>query len=322
MSTAPDMLKQFGGQPVGADHRFDGWWGGKVYFVDFDNGSAGATGLNDMAAPGKDMQRAIDDDNDPDATVYVRPRAFASGTYGEDPQQITPNSDDAENFHIPKAKKNLSLIGTGKGLSHAAAHKCWIGGYTGLTTAVLEVRAPGCVIENFRAQPPASAAEGIFRSENDGDTFDGGNTTFINNDFHDANTTGALQLVATWQMSILGNRFLNCDHGILIPNTNYSIPQIWEISDNVFTAVASEVYANFSTTGGLKRLVARRNHHGSEQPTAGSPNKYWNFAAASTGMISNDFFGVYSVTAENLCTLNGVNIAGCWSTLGIVVEAS
>lgn len=310
MSGTPDILTQFGGQPVGADHRFDGWWGGKVYFSDFDNGTAGATGLNDMAAPGKDMQRAIDDAG-VDATVYVRPRAFSS----EDPQQITPSSDDAENFHIDAAKANLSLIGTGKGLSHAAAHKAWIGGYSGLTTAVLRINAPGCVIEGFRAQPPASAAQGIFYTINDG-TYDGGNTTFINNDFHDGPASGALILSGTWQMAVKGNRFLNCDIGISFITT-YSAPQIIDISHNYFNAITSEISADIHCSGGPKRLSIYDNKHAAGQPTGGA-NKYIHFGAAATGMVSGCYFGVDDTTEATLMTLNGVLQAGNHSAAGLV----
>lgn len=318
MSTAPDMLKQFGGQPVGADHRFDGWWGGKVYFVDFDNGSAGATGLNDMAAPGKDMQRAIDDEAAADATIYVRPRAFASGTYGEDPQQITPSSDDAENFHVDKARKNLSLIGTGKGLGHASAHKCWIGGYSALTTAVLDIRAPGCVIENFRAQPPSSGVGGIFFTKNSSGIWDGGNTTFINNDFHDPNTTGGIYCDSPWQMSIIGNRFVNADVGILVLS-NYSVPTIWQIRDNTFVAATSEVQNDIYATGGIKRLVCSGNHHTSGIPALGGTNVYIKMGAASTGAVTDSFFGAEGTTDTTFMTLNGLLQSGNHSSDALIV---
>jgi len=311
MSTFPDGVYQYGGMPVGGK-VFDGMWGGQVYFVDYDNGTERAGGLK-ITDPLNDIQAAIDLAGT-DATIYVRPRVFSS----EDPQQITPRT--AENFHIDAAKTNMSLIGTGKGLSHAAAHKAWIGGYSGLVTPVLTVYAPGCVIENFRAQPPSSATYGIFYTVND-DTYDGGNTTFISNDFHDANSTGGINCDSTWQMSIIGNRFVNCDIGILI-RSFYSVPQIWEISHNYFTVTTGEVLADVYATGGLKRLVAYRNIHAAEQPTGGDPNKYYAFAATSSGMIAGDYFGAYDLAAANLCTLNGVNIAGCYSIQGLVVEAS
>ena len=318
MSGTPDILTQFGGQPVGADHRFDGWWGGKVYFIDFDNGTAGATGLNDMADPGNDMQRALDDEAAADASIYVRPRAFAAGTYGEDPQQITPSSDDAENFHVDKARKNLSLIGTGKGLGHAAAHKCWIGGYGALVTPVLDIRSPGCVIENFRAQPSNTATSGIFYTKNAGGIWDGGNTTFINNDFHGANTSGGIYCDSPWQMHIVGNRFLNNDVGILVQSL-YSVPQIWQIRDNDFIGITSEVQNDIYATGGIKRLVCTNNEHTCGIPALGGTNVYIKMGAASTGAVTNSRFGAEGTTDTTFMTLNGLLQSGNHSSDALIV---
>jgi hypothetical protein len=325
MSTAPDMLFEFGGVPVGRGaYHYAGWWSdndnGNVYFVDFDEGTTQATGKNNMGAPAKHLQKAIDTAGT-DATIYVRPRAFASGTYGEDPQQITPYSGDAENFHIDKAKKNMSIIGCGKGLGTASAHKCWLGGYSGLVTPVIEVRAPGCVIENLRSQPSGTATSGIFYSANDGSTFDGGNTTFINNDFHDANLTGAIKLEATWQMSIVGNRFMNCDIGILA-TASYSEPTFVQVWNNLFVALTTEVSADFYSTGGVKRFLAYNNYHAAGQPAlAGGPTKYYAFGAASTGAIMNCYFGVMDTTDTNLFTLNGVLQSGNHSSEGLITTS-
>lgn len=322
MSTAPDMLMEFGGVPVGGRGiHYAGWWNdndnGNVFFVDYDEGTTAATGKNNMAAPASSIQTAIDAAGT-DATIYVRPRAFASGTYGEDPQQIKPTAAHAENIHIDKAKKNMSLIGTGKGLGHAGAGKCWIGGYSGLTTAVIDVRAPGCVIENFRAQPPSSAAQGIFYSKNAGGIWDGGNTTFINNDFHDPNTTGGIHLDSTWHMSIVGNRFVNGDVGIYVCAL-YSVPQIFQVWNNTFVATGAEVATDFFADGGLKRFLAYNNYHAHVLPDLSGSKKYYSFGAASTGAIMNCYFGEADTTDTNLFTLNGVVQSGNHSSLGLVV---
>ena len=322
MSTAPDMLMEFGGVPVGGRGiHYAGWWNdndnGNVFFVDYDEGTTVATGKNNMAAPASSIQTAIDAAGT-DATIYIRPRAFASGTYGEDPQAITPTAAHAENIHIDKAKKNMSLIGCGKGLSHAAAHKAYLTGYSGLTTAVIEIRSPGCVIENLRSQPPTSATEGIFRSENDGSTFDGGNTTFINNDFHDANTTGGIHLGSTWQMSIIGNRFVNCDVGIFFA-TLYTVPQIIEISHNIFNGDAAGVQHDIYSNGGLKRLSINNNYFAHGTPSLSGGTVFIRLGATSTGMIANNFFGAEGTTDTTFMTLNGCLQSGNHSSDALIV---
>lgn len=305
MTTFGDQVKQFGGAPVGSSspHRYEGWWGKNVYFVDYDYGTADAKGTN-MDRPQKNLRSAISSAARDD-TIYVRPRDFTdAATYGEDPQIMRP--DTSANFSISRDKENLSIIGTGKGLSHAAAHKCWIGNASGVTDHILTIYAPGVVVENIRAQP--STGKSIIYSKNDA-TEDGGNLTIINNDFHDGNTSGAIQLDACWQVAIAGNRFLNCDKGIYLTGT-YSLPQIYEVWGNLFTAITTEVYADIDSLAGVKRFQAHDNYHASGQPAAGAPNKYLNFTVASTGMVSASYFGTDTTTLATAMTLNGILQAG------------
>lgn len=313
MSIVPDKLYHLGGVAVGSSRDFEGWWGGETFFVDYDNGTTGVRG-DEMGRPQKHLRIAINNAG-ADSTIYVRPRAYATGTYGEDPQEITP--DTAASWVIT-SKKNLSLIGTGKGLGHASAHKCWIGNYGSLTTAVLTIYSPGCVIENFRADP-GSSTTGIFYSINSGTaTYDGGNTTFINNDFHDAGTAGGIRLCSTWQMSIVGNRFVNNDVGILCQSL-YSVPQIFQIWDNTFAAATSEVQNDIYFTGGVKRFVCRHNYHTSGTPALGGTNVYIKMGAASTGAIMDSFFGADDTTESTVMTLNGLLQGGNLSQGGIII---
>ena len=313
MSIVPDKLYHLGGVAVGSSRDFEGWWGGETFFVDYDNGTTGVRG-DEMGRPQKHLRIAINNAGTDD-TIYVRPRAYATGTYGEDPQEITP--DTAASW-VVTSKKNLSLIGTGKGLGHASAHKCWIGNYGSLTTAVLSIYSPGCVIENFRADP-GSRTSGVFYTKNSGTaTEDGGNTTFINNDFHDANTSGGIKVDSCWQMSIIGNRFVNCDVGILI-TSYYSVPQIFSIHDNIFVASTSEVQNDVYATGGVKRFSAYNNLHCHGTPALGGTNVYYNLATTSTGMITNCRFGAEGTTDTGFMTLNGVVQSGNYSSDALIV---
>ena len=315
MSVAPDMLQQFGGAPVASDSRFEGWWDATTFFVDYDNGGAGAFG-DSMKAPTKHIRVAIANASEGD-TIYVRPRAFASGTYGEDPQQITP--DTAANW-TTVGKPNLSIIGTGKGLGHAAAHKCWVGGYSAIATGIFNLYSPGCVIGNFRMQPQTGATSGMIYSINSATTnYNGGNETIINNDFHDGTSTcPALVFNATWQMEIAGNRFLNCDIGMKWDAT-YSQPTIIQVHHNKFLITAAEGKCDVQTTGGVKRFFAYKNYHAGAQYTGGSPNKYFSFAAASTGSIQDSHFGVADTTDTSSFTLNGVTQSGNTCALGLLI---
>ena len=315
MTVAPDMLQQFGGAPVGSDHRFEGWWGATTFFVDYDHGTAGARG-DSMDAPTKHIRVAIANASEGD-TIYVRPRDFASGTYGEDPQQITP--DTAANW-TTVGKPNLSIIGTGKGLMPAGKHKCWVGGYAGLTTAVFNLYSPGCVIENFRMQPVSANTSGLIYSENSAvANYNGGNETIINCDFQDANTSGAINFASTWQISITGNRFVNCDNGI-VSSSSYSAPQMVQMWNNYFVGITTEVNTDVYT-GNIYRFLSYNNYHTCGQPALGGNNKYYHFNAASTGAIMNCYFGVKDTADTNLFTLNGVLQSGNWCSEGQIITS-
>ena len=317
MTVAPDMLQQFGGAPVGSSQNYEGWWGATTFFVDYDYGSAGAFG-DSMDAPTKHIRVAIANAGEGD-TIYVRPRDFASGTYGEDPQQITP--DTAANW-TTIGKPNLSIIGTGKGMGHAGVHKCWVGGYSAITTGIFNLYSPGCVIENFRMQPQTGATSGMIYSINNATTnYNGGNETIINNDFHDGTSTcPALVFNATWQMEIAYNRFLNCDIGMKWDAT-YSQPTIIQVHDNKFLILGSEGKCDCQATGGVKRFFAYRNYHAGVQYAGGSPNKYFSFAAASTGAILGSYFGVNDTTDTNSFTLNGVVQGGNFCADGQILTS-
>ena len=307
MTVAPDMLQQFGGVPVGSNQRFEGWWGATTFFVDFDNGTAGAHG-DTMDAPTKNLGTAIANASAGD-TIYVKPRDFST----EDPQSIAPSTGEAANWTIPTAKHEISIIGTGTGAGHAAAHKTFLVGYGSLTTPIITVNSPGCVIENLRSQP-GSSTSGIIYSKNDGTT-DGGNLTVINNDFHDGTANyGAVRLDSCWQCSVVGNRFVNCDFGIYI-DAIYCTPQIFQMWNNTFTAEAGEVSADFYAVGAIKRFLSYNNYHTSAKPTTGQA-KYYVFSAASTGAIMNNFFGVGSVEPLDVLTLNGVLQSGNFTATG------
>jgi len=93
MSTAPDGLFQYGGVPVGGG-RYEGMWGGKVYFVDYDSGND----AHDGRAPNrafKYLDTALSAATAWDV-IYVRPRT--PDTTGGDPQSMLPSS--STNFSI------------------------------------------------------------------------------------------------------------------------------------------------------------------------------------------------------------------------------
>lgn len=98
MTTFPDGLFQYGGQPVGAGQFSSPW--AKVYFVDGTNGSDGHDGLKPTWAKAT-VQAAVTAASEQDI-IYVRPLPYVIGTgFGKYAETVT----------VPLAKHNLSIIG-------------------------------------------------------------------------------------------------------------------------------------------------------------------------------------------------------------------
>ena len=86
MTTAPDMLMEFGGSPVGSG-RFSSPWA-KHYFVDAIDGSAGNAGLRPDDAT-KTIQQAVDLATGGDI-IYIRPQRYNIDTmYGRYTENVT-----------------------------------------------------------------------------------------------------------------------------------------------------------------------------------------------------------------------------------------
>jgi hypothetical protein len=86
MTTAPDMLMEFGGSPVGGG-RFSSPWA-KHYFVDAIDGSAGNAGLRPDDAT-KTIQQAVDLATGGDI-IYIRPQQYKIDTmYGRYQEDVT-----------------------------------------------------------------------------------------------------------------------------------------------------------------------------------------------------------------------------------------
>ena len=122
MSTFPDGVFQYNGMPVGHG-PYGPMWGGIVYFVDYDNGTAG-TGGKSPGGAFKYLDTAISVAAHDDV-IYIRPRRPELGTqgagpyWGGDPGDITPQVA-ATNWTIPYTEYGLSVIGTGSGM-----RLCW-----------------------------------------------------------------------------------------------------------------------------------------------------------------------------------------------------
>lgn len=313
MTNFPDMVTQFGGSPISSG-RYDGMWGSKVWFVDYDNGSAGSQGKKPTDAQ-KYLDTILDKAGEWDV-IYLRPRD--PDTSGGDPQSILPLSTTA-NFDVASTQHGLSLIGTGIG--NNAAYSARIQGASGVTEAAITVNAPYVNIENLGIRKGSSTAGSLyvtaaaFASSVNNCHFRLGGTK--------ASSVGAVIIDSAWYNKITNSVFSACPIGIVLAATT-SAPQEIVITGCEFNGGASAIDADIFSTGTVTRILIRDCYfdHAVPAVSAGDKVRYIKFSAASTGLVANCFTGAVDPTVADNMTLDGVLYSNIWGDgVGPFVDA-
>lgn len=278
-------------------------WGTRI-FVDYDNGADANDGYSPSQALAN-LATAITKAAHGDI-IYIRPRTpdYAGG----DPASITPAS--ATNWSITYLKYGLSLIGTGLGKGAAAAQQTVLKGYATPTTPTLDIKAAYCNIENLGFKAGAAGTDPMVRSKGVAAYYVFG-TTFYNCWFRIGNAAGGLLIDSSWYDQVIGCTFSGCVSGLII-GASISVPVGIVIRDCDFDAVIADVKSDISTTGAVTRILIDQCRFNHVLPTGGAPNKYINIASASTGLVSNSYFGVADATIANSLMLNGIGNSHLW----------
>jgi hypothetical protein len=232
-------------------------YGGNVWFVDGTNGSDGNNGKS-LKSPVATVQKAVDLAAAGDA-IYVMPKDM--GVDGE------PGSY-AETIIIPATKDRLTIMGVSHGRTQCGLPQIKKGSGS---TALLTIRAQGCLIANLGING-ASATGGGILLDDDGSTKSAAGTTIIGCHFKnckgstatDAATGGAIQWASTggaWQVLIKGNRFYKNVGDIVLIGTSASVPQDVVIEDNIFSGPAANVDCHLYLAGGsgMNGVIIRNN---------------------------------------------------------------
>lgn len=257
MTTHKDQIFQWGGTPVGAP-RFYGWWGEDTWFVDNDNGgSAGGKVGKTPTSAIKYLEDAIANGNKWD-TIYIRPKDPAA----TDPGQIKPNT--ATNWVIPNAKHGMNIIGAGPviGNANAGINLTHIRGHSSVTTeSVLDIRAPGCSIENLHMHDGAVAIGAahaptailLFSGAGMGTGYNAYGSAVSNCMFRWA-TPPAIANVDNWFISVDDCWFENCDYGLYNRNVT-SHTHNFCARNLVFTGTAGNICCSIYNYAGSSRGV-------------------------------------------------------------------
>jgi hypothetical protein len=303
------MATLFTGISAGASYAgthispdFNGMWGNRVWFVDYDNGQTGNSGDRPDDAQ-KNLQTILDKAGEWD-TIYIRPRDPDST--GGDPQAILPAS--TSNWDIPYTLHGLSIIGTNPGNSKASANATRLqGSATVNATPVVYAKAPYLTFENITFRRGGSTLTGL--KIGTGSTPYSFSSTLNNCLFWKIGSTataGALNL-NSWHNNILNSTFEECYCGIYLDSAQ-SNPVGTVIKGTAFVGLGSTISADiYCSNSTLSTLIddCRFTH---TIPTGGATfgNLYINFVGASTGLFCNSFMGAADPTIATNTTLNGV----------------
>ena len=268
------------------DNKTDG---GNIFFVDGDNGSDGWDG-HSPETPTATIQGAVNLAA-AGAVIYVKPRRISAT--GTDPVNY------AETIIIPNEKPGISIIGANWGRTQGGLPQIKIGAGS---TAMLTIRAPGCLIANLGFNGGGSTGGGILLDDN-GTTKVAMGTTIMNCHFKNCAGTGgingklggAIQLSgAPWQILIKGNRFYKNLADITTISVAYSDPQDIVIEDNIFSSEAANTDLNVYITSGAAGalgIVIRNNVFPAFPNITSGVNKLFCVLTGCTGVLVGNVFG-------------------------------
>lgn len=259
----------------------------KIYYVDGSNGSDNYDGKSWDAAKAT-IQAALDLCAVGD-TVFVAPKEMAATD--------TDPSSYAETLIIDTA--SVSLIGLSRGRSQGGLPQIKKGSGS---TALLTVRAPGCLIANLGFNGGSSTGGGILLDD-DGSTKNAFGTTITGCHFKNcvgstatnAATGGAIQWASTgggWQVLISGNRFYKNVGDIVLLGTSAAVPQDVVIEDNVFSGPAANVDCNLYLAGGsgMNGVIIRNNLFTAVPALSSGTNTNFLVLTGCVGVLAENFF--------------------------------
>jgi hypothetical protein len=231
---------------------------GKVLFVDGDYGSDGNDGTSPDFAFAT-IQAAVTASTH-NSTIYIKAMNMAAGA--------TDPGNYAETIIVPAGKSNLKLIGVSANRTQGGLPQIKKGSGS---TALLTIRAPGCLVANLGFNGGSSTGGGILLDD-DSSTKSAIGTSILNCHFKNcvgstatnAATGGAIMWASTggaWQVLIKGNRFYKNVGDVVLKGTSVSVPQDVVIEENVFSGPADAVDCNLYLMGGsgMNGVIIRNN---------------------------------------------------------------
>lgn len=213
MSTFPDMVRQFGGAPVGSRY---GWHSGSTtLFVDGSSTTPGDGTRLDR--PYTTIYGAINAANAWDV-IYVVPKTWTSGNLW-----LGTSYQDTTDLSISYAKTGLALVGVGHQGMVGPGYGVVITEVSASTSPLLTTNAPMCAFENLAFYRASTALSGLYINGNVAATSEAALTSVYNCHFHGVvpsgatgDTGGAVYSDGAWGTTVDKCTFLGCRIGVSI----------------------------------------------------------------------------------------------------------
>ena len=222
-------------------------------------------------------------------TIYVAAKNITD--YTGDPTSYE------ETLIIPNTHDGLQLIGVSRGPTQGGLPQVKIGAGS---TAMLTIRAAGCLIANMGFNGASSTGGGILLDDDYaakcafGTTITGCHFKNCVVTTEHAETGGAIYTTSAgncWQVLISGNRFYKNEGDIILVGTSNTVPQDWIIENNIFSGPAANVDCNIYTGGsGINGLIIRDNIFTAIPAIGSGANAAFLVLTGSVGIMSGNMF--------------------------------
>lgn len=281
--------------------KFDDDWD-EAFFVDFDNGRNVEDGRSAGAAYA-DFYQAITSSS-ACGSIYIRPRTTV-GSRGTHQTPITPNSDQAANWTIPRTKHHMTVVGVavGGGLQNGVILR----GYTALTTPTILVLSPYCTFENIGFDPLSAQVSGSLKTLGTTvGTNEGFACTVDGCNFHVAQGAGAIVFDSGRYNKCLNSQFWHCVNGVNIGASAISNHGTI-VRNNDFHGRDTDVDTDIQiATGDHTTIDNNRFHHEIPAKTTGAYKRYIKVVTSGRGMVSDNFFATTETDIDVACDLNSM----------------
>ncbi len=277
---------------------------GNIMYVDSTNGSTGGDGTS-WSKAFNTIQLGVTAAG-PNGIVYVMPKAITDFT--GDPANY------AETIIIPATHFGLSIIGISTGRVQGGMPQVKKGSGS---TALLTVRAAGCLIANMGFNGSGSTGGGILLDD-DNSTKTAFGTTITNchikncrgSSATDGRTGGGIMWASVgnaWQVNITNNKFYKNVSDICLIGTTNTRPQDILIQGNIFqSSVTSTCDVNIwgsGTGSGFQCIYILDNYFG-DLPAlgSGSVTRYMDMTGTLEGFVAGNVFGCMTANTGTTIT--------------------